>query len=452
MRGRLLILLLLALGLMANSNAGTVSQTIAQMPTPPPNITCNQLVTLATTTVGLVCDGLGRNQACYGNKLVTADFRPDVNATFIKSGDKVDLLSLQRLQTSALDRATQDWGIAILKAQANLPDTLPGQNVTFLLFGDTSVDNPTPDMRAVTVQTGIGGVNCTDAPESAVMLQSPRGSEVAMNINGADVTLGSTAYLTANQGSDMQFSILEGLGKITANNVTQTVQPGAMVSIPLGGTNGLQVSGPPSSPQPYNLPAIQLAPFNLLDRKITLPPPIQPGQSLLATTQEATAEVTTEATACVPRADWRFRYRIQPGDNLATIALKLNMRTADLQAGNCIADPNRLIAGTTIHVPRPVATAVPKPTATFTPTPAAAPPQMIGPNLRADKNPIYMGQCTTIRWDVDNINQVYFDGQGVVGHGSQQVCLRQTTTYNLRVLKLDGTEQTFQITVVALPG
>ena len=83
------------------------------------------------------------------------------------------------------------------------------------------------------------------------------------------------------------------------------------------------------------------------------------------------------------------------------IALKLNMRTADLQAGNCIArSRTALIAGQTIRVPRPVPT--------NTPTPAHCDANLhrrgnVGPNLRADKNPIGYRDCTTIRWDVDNI-------------------------------------------------
>ena len=120
---------------------------------------------------------------------------------------------------------THDWGIAVIKAQANLPDALPGQNVTFLLYGDTTLDNPSPDMHAVTVSTRIGNTSCSDVPDSAVLIQSPTGAQVAMNINGADVTLGSTAYVTASlETQRMTFAILEGEGMITAQGVTQIVQ------------------------------------------------------------------------------------------------------------------------------------------------------------------------------------------------------------------------------------
>ena len=351
MKARWLILLVLSILLMGSRNlplSSAISPSAQQVPTVP-GLTCDQLVTLAVTTVGVVCDNLGRNQACYGNKLVSVEFRPNFNANFIQSGDKVDLLSIQRLQTSPLDRVASDWGIAVLKAQANLPDNLPGQNVTFLLFGDASIDNPSPDMRAVTVETHIGGLECTNAPEFAVMIQSPEESQVSMRINGADVTLGSTAYVTANRDTGrMTFAILEGTGVIWVDGVTKIIQPGMKTGVPLGGADGLQAVGAPSDPAPYDSTLIQNVPLNLLDRQVTAPDTgvvVQPQPIVI------TATPTPEA-ACMPRADWTYRYVIQLGDNLASIALKLNMRTADLQAGNCIADPNRLIAGQSIHVPR----------------------------------------------------------------------------------------------------
>ncbi|MFN8451091.1 MAG: hypothetical protein U0521_21565 [Anaerolineae bacterium] len=92
----------------------------------------------------------------------------------------------------------------------------------------------------------------------------------------------------------------------------------------------------------------------------------------------------------------------------------------------------------------------PPPRPTNTPTPPTLTPTVsgpIGPNLRADANPIGYRDCTTIRWDVDNISQVYFEGQGVTGHDSRQVCPGKTTTYTLLVVLLDGTQQTYPITI-----
>ncbi len=427
---------LIAIGGCNMAEQSAVAQPAAQVSTP--DITCDQLVSLAESNVGQVCDGIGRNQACYGNHLVSVAFRPNSALQFNQSGDVVDLLQVQRISTSPLNLLTHDWGIAVVKAQANLPDSLPGQNVTFLLYGDTTVDNPSPDMHAVTISTRIGSTNCTDVPDSAVLIQSPEGSQVAMTLNGAEVTLGSTAYVTASvETQRMTFAILEGTGIISADGVTKVVLPGMKTGIPLGGPDGLQADGAPSDPAPYDYSTIQFAPVSLLDRAITIP---EPGSAPAAATTEAPQPV---ATSCTPREDWTYRYVIQSGDFLSTIALRLNMRTADLQAGNCIADPNRLIAGQTIRVPRPVPlppTATPLP---VTPTTAG----MTGPNLRADKNPIGYRECTNVYWDTDNIDQVYFEGQPVTGHDSRQVCPSETTTYTLLVILHDGSRKTFQITI-----
>ncbi len=421
-----------------------VAQPPEQISTAPPNVTCQELVTLAETSVGLVCDSLGRNQACYGNRLVSVDFDPGSSLTFQQSGDTVSLLDVRRISTAPLDLTTHDWGIAVLKAQANLPDTLPGQNVTFLLFGDTTVDNPSPDMRAVTVSTRIGDVQCADAPEAGVLIQSPEGTQITMNLNGADVVLGSTALVTTNQDTNrMTFAVVEGTGVITAFNETRIVPAGRKTGLPLGnGENGMQVSGPPSEPSPYDMTTMHNLPINLLDRKIT----IQDPNGVTTTPTDAVvtgATATPTSAACTPRTDWGYRYVIQVGDNLSIIALKVNARTADLQAGNCIDNPNRLIAGQSILVPRPVPTNTPLPP-TATPTPNA---QMTGPNLRADNNPIGYRDCTTIRWDVDNINSVYFEGQPVIGHNSRQVCPGETTTYTLLVILLNGAQQSYTITI-----
>jgi hypothetical protein len=87
-----------------------------------------------------------------------------------------------------------------------------------------------------------------------------------------------------------------------------------------------------------------------------------------------------------------------------------------------------------------------------TPTPVTpTPPAGLNPNLRADANWINAGQCTSIRWDIDNISAIYFvDGgnvQGVGGHDSRAVCPRQTTGYIVRVVRTDGSTSDFSITI-----
>jgi len=85
---------------------------------------------------------------------------------------------------------------------------------------------------------------------------------------------------------------------------------------------------------------------------------------------------------------------------------------------------------------------------TATPTQAAtAVPQVII-EFWADKTTIAPGQCAVLSWRVEGIREVYFQGAGVVGWGSQQVCPGATTTYNLRVIRVDGVEDNRYITIV----
>jgi hypothetical protein len=93
------------------------------------------------------------------------------------------------------------------------------------------------------------------------------------------------------------------------------------------------------------------------------------------------------------------------------------------------------------------------PVVTRTPTPVT--PTAISPaqiNFRADQTTITRGQCTTLRWDVENATTVYLEGNGVPGHSSQQVCPNNTTTYTLRVVAPAGaTERNVTINVQAPP-
>ncbi len=88
----------------------------------------------------------------------------------------------------------------------------------------------------------------------------------------------------------------------------------------------------------------------------------------------------------------------------------------------------------------------PPPTATPTPAATAAPQVII--EFWADKTTVAPGQCAILSWRVEGIREVYFQGTGVVGWGSTQVCPGATATYNLRVIRQDGVEDNRYITIV----
>ena len=77
------------------------------------------------------------------------------------------------------------------------------------------------------------------------------------------------------------------------------------------------------------------------------------------------------------------------------------------------------------------------------------PPETI--SFYADKYTIKPGECAVIRWDVEGIKEVYFNGDGVTGHDARMACLAVTSTFTLRVIRVDNTEITQSLTIVVSP-
>ena len=88
------------------------------------------------------CGGVQRNQVCYGNVLIDAEAQQNVSDfVFETSGDLVNVNDISTLSLSRMNVEREEWGVAMMQVQANLPNALAGQNVNFLLFGDAQIEN-----------------------------------------------------------------------------------------------------------------------------------------------------------------------------------------------------------------------------------------------------------------------------------------------------------------------
>ncbi len=112
----------------------------------------------------------------------------------------------------------------------------------------------------------------------------------------------------------------------------------------------------------------------------------------------------------------------------------------------------------TSNVPVVAAPPLP-PTAVPTATPLPQPTPQAQIAFWADRTTITQGECTVLRWQVQNVRGVwvYPVGQNwrdfpVNGEGSRQVCPQSTTTYEMRVRMADDSIQTRQVTITVLPG
>ncbi|MEL6526993.1 MAG: SH3 domain-containing protein, partial [Chloroflexota bacterium] len=78
------------------------------------------------------------------------------------------------------NRDTGEWGVALMNVQADLPNSLPGQNVTFFLLGDTEVEN---------------AISAEDAFEGS---------------DGIEVTVVSPAGANIRSGPGLNFNVITG--------------------------------------------------------------------------------------------------------------------------------------------------------------------------------------------------------------------------------------------------
>src|SRR5262245_60315808 len=253
MRTRRIVLLalfvILPIALLRSSNSASASPQSPTIDTANTDeaLTCRQILTRAMDTLNHSCDNVTRNSACYGNDAIKAELSSG-SIRFSATGDRAPIQSIKTLQTFPLDMQHGTWGLSLLKLQANLPDSMPGQNVTFLVYGDTSVQNASGNMQAFYFSSGLGTLSCKEAPPDGILVRSPNHTEVTFTANGVQVTIASTIFLHAVPNKSMQVELIEGHARVTAPAGSQTLQPGEVVSIPMSGANGLQPVGAPSAP------------------------------------------------------------------------------------------------------------------------------------------------------------------------------------------------------------
>jgi hypothetical protein len=133
---------------------------------------CPTMVEQAMAETNQACQSTRRNQACYGHLAIEAEPHPDAsNFRFAQSGDIADLFDVNSLRLSSLDSENNLWGVALLRVQANLPSTMPGQNVTMIVFGDTEIADATGIGPSMSVTTSTSAnVNIRSLPESKAVV------------------------------------------------------------------------------------------------------------------------------------------------------------------------------------------------------------------------------------------------------------------------------------------
>lgn len=318
--------------------------------------TCPDLVQSAFDHTDTACTGTGRNHACYGHGMIQVDSLDDIQ--FDAVGDTIPIVSIATMQLSPMDVQEEIWGVALLRIQANLPDTTPGQNVQMVVFGDVAVEDkgttavestatatggvnvrsrPTTTqnnvieslaageevttigrlgdtswiqirldaendtvigwvsadflrseddfsmlsvvepgdpqystMQAFVFRTGIGDAACDEAPDSGILIQTPKGvGEINLLANSVKIDVGSTIFVQSQPDDYMVVSVLEGRSRVTALGVSVIAPAGVRVRIPMSPES--EPVGPPEYTR-YDVADFANLPLQLLDYDITIAP------------------------------------------------------------------------------------------------------------------------------------------------------------------------------------
>jgi hypothetical protein len=220
---------------------------------------CQALIQQAVQASGSSCQQIGSNKVCYGNNILKADLNPSTSERFTQRGDVVDISVLRNLSASPLELDKDQWGVAVFKVLANLPDSLPGETVTLLVFGNTQLANSSGNLEAFHFSSQFGQILCNKVNLDGIMISMAKGQGMHFTVNGTELTLTGNASLKAAKNGNMQVSLYSGAGKIVSQGQEQYFGAGQQVSVQLGGPGGSDAISPPSTPEPLSSDELKLA-------------------------------------------------------------------------------------------------------------------------------------------------------------------------------------------------
>src|SRR5579859_3735981 len=263
-----------------------IGRSLVQPPpaNPPTVAACSQILPLVDKQIAAHpgCADTADGQACYVNSMLQATFsNADAAAghPFAAPGDLAAVNNLASIRSVPAGVDSSQWGVAKMVIFAAVPNTLGGVPVTFILYGDSQLTNadseatdamaasgpdayPLRSMKAFYFETGLSPqANCADLnspdalPGGALLIDQSDGSsaKVKFTANGVDFVLSSGVLLRATKNDSLKITVLHGSAQVTAMGASQVGSPGQEIDVPLGGSNGLKASGPPSAPITANV-------------------------------------------------------------------------------------------------------------------------------------------------------------------------------------------------------
>ncbi len=288
---------------------------------------------------------------------------------------------------------------------------------------------------------------------------------IAVRQGDSDLLAQINNALTALQNENVVAELSQQYLKLQPDEVIQpTPEPTATPEPPT--PTPLPQATPTATPVPPCIDGMAwVADLNLDDKNMTAPPVMQPGQRFTkgwrirnsGTCDWTTAFRLVYVSGNSPLAQMggqpvAISRVVAPG---GTYDMQVNL-VAPSQPGTYqgfwqmtnaqgVAFGEKVWVGITVPAPA---------------TPTPFPTQTPAPNIQfwADQTTINQGACTTLRWNVSNVQAVYVYAQGqpweqngVAGQGERQVCPQATTVYELRAVRPDGSVEIRQVRIDVIP-
>ena len=310
-------------------------------------VDCPQIVEQVLEPVSALCDPLDRNSACYGASMVeSTTFEAQRPADFFAApGDRADLAQLREIHPQPLDETAQTFGVAVLDLQANLPDTLPGQSVIFLLMGDARLTNEvSPDstqqspFQSFYFLPGIGQSPCYEA-DPMLTIQTPGNISVTVTFNGVETQMSPSTLLTITPSvcTIHRGHIVQRVGDQTA-----ALLENQSVDIHIEETGRIVVD---------NLRGIS-------EREYARGLIVQDTLNALAAANGWPEQFITPPGAFADEPDrtqgaCAVQHVVQSGETLHSIARHYDTSVVDIAQVNGLTNPRLIYAGQTLCIPHP---------------------------------------------------------------------------------------------------
>lgn len=236
MRRTLLFLAFLAVALLF-----ALATSSAPAPVAAQGESCPQLVARAFTSLGTNCANLETGTACLGFGTVETTFgEPVADDFFTAQADRADVAMLSSIHTNMLDSAAGDFGLSVLQLDAGLSaeQAANGSFVTYLMVGDVNLEADPTDFAApwqsFTLRTGFTAPECSDAPPSALFVQTTTGAPADIVVNGVNIRVNSLVALQTDAAGNLIITTLEGMPiPYYGSPFAIGLNPGLSISIPL---------------------------------------------------------------------------------------------------------------------------------------------------------------------------------------------------------------------------